>query len=479
MSNFNNETANVASEPFEPATLSPFKRYSNGSPFKSTVNFQWRILLRVAFLFITLTAASLFLVKQWHLYLALLSPLIFYQLIEFIRFQKKTHEELNEFVEAIHYRDFSRYFDVKHASADVQSLRQGFNEINTTFKVISKEKETQYQYLQKVLELIDTGILSYEMGGGEIVWMNESLKNMLELPYLKTINSLEKRDRVLFEQISDLQPGDSKIGTVHLEKSFFKVLLSATAFQTEGKVYKLIAFQNVNEALDETESKAWQKLLSVMTHEIMNSVAPISSLADTLKNRLQRTVDEPNDPAAIEDLEIGIDTIKRRSEGLLKFAQTYRNLNKITKLNLKKLYVRELFGNLHQLMQPTLEQKNIDLEIILRETDLAFEADPSLIEQVMINLIVNAIEAVKEQEHPRIVLSAETSGKRVILKVADNGSGMPEELLDKIFIPFFSTKKNGSGIGLSLCKQIVMLHKGNIQVQSVEKKGTIFSLQFG
>ena len=479
MSNFNNETANVASESFEPTTLSPFKRYSNGSPFKSTVNFQWRILLRVAFLFITLTAAALFLVQQWHLYLALLSPLIFYQLIEFIRFQKKTHEELNEFVEAIHYRDFSRYFDVKHASADVQSLRQGFNEINTTFKVISKEKETQYQYLQKILELIDTGILSYDLGSGEIVWMNESLKNMLELPYLKTINSLEKRDRVLYEQISDLQPGDSKIGTVHLEKSFFKVLLSATAFQTEGKVYKLIAFQNVNEALDETESKAWQKLLSVMTHEIMNSVAPISSLADTLKNRLQRTVEEPNDPAAIEDLEIGIDTIKRRSEGLLKFAQTYRNLNKITKLNLKKLYVRELFGNLHQLMQPTLEQKNIDLEIILRETDLSFEADPSLIEQVMINLIVNAIEAVKEQEHPRIVLSAETAGKKVILKVADNGTGMPEELLDKIFIPFFSTKKNGSGIGLSLCKQIVMLHKGNIQVQSVEKKGTIFSLQFG
>ncbi|MGZ3939131.1 MAG: sensor histidine kinase [Flavisolibacter sp.] len=479
MSNFNNETAKLASESFETTTMSPFKRYSNGLPFKSTVNFQWRILLRVAFLFITLTAAALFLVQQWHLYLALISPLIFYQLVEFIRFQKKTHEELNEFVEAIHYRDFSRYFDVKHASADIQSLRQGFNEINTTFKVISKEKETQYQYLQKILELIDTGILSYEMGTGEIVWMNESLKNMLELPYLKTINSLERRDRVLYEQISDLQPGDSKIGTVHLEKSFFKVLLSATAFQTDGKLYKLVAFQNVNKALDETESKAWQKLLSVMTHEIMNSVAPISSLADTLKNRLQRSVDEPNDPAAIEDLEIGIETIKRRSEGLLKFAQTYRNLNKITKLNLKKLYVRELFGNLHQLMQPTLEQKNIDLEIILRETDLSFEADPSLIEQVMINLIVNAIEAVKEQEHPRIVLSAETSGKRVILKVADNGSGMPEELLDKIFIPFFSTKKNGSGIGLSLCKQIVMLHKGNIQVQSVEKKGTIFSLQFG
>src|SRR5205085_5554450 len=189
---------------------------------------------------------------------------------------------------------FSRYFDIKHASADIQPLRKGFNEINSTFKIISKEKETQYQYLQKILELIDTGILSYEMEGGEIVWMNESLKRMLQLPYLKTIHSLEKRDRVLFEEINRLQPGESKIGTVHLEKSFFKVLLSATAFQTEGKKYKLIAFQNVNEALDETESRAWQKLLSVMTHEIMNSIAPISSLADTLKNRLQRSITELN-----------------------------------------------------------------------------------------------------------------------------------------------------------------------------------------
>ena len=431
-------------------------------------------------LFVTLTIASYFLVRQWHLYLALLAPLVIYQIIEFIRYQTKTHEELNQFVEAVHYRDFSRYFDVKHASADIQPLRKGFNEINTTFKVISKEKETQYQYLQKILELVDTGILSYEVATGEVVWMNESIKKMLQLPYLKTIQSLSRRDRVLFEEVENLQPGESKVTTAHLEKSFFKVLLSATAFQTEGKIYKLIAFQNVSEALDETESKAWQKLLSVMTHEIMNSVAPISSLADTLKNRLQKSVDAPDDKVALEDLEIGIDTIKRRSEGLLKFAETYRNLNKITTLNLKKVYVHELFANLHQLMQPTFEQKNIELEIILSKTDLAFEADPSLVEQVLINLIVNAIEAVKEQPSPKIILSADANAnKKVVLKVADNGTGMPEELLDKIFIPFFSTRKTGSGIGLSLCKQIVMLHKGNIKVQSAEGRGTVFSLQFG
>ena len=443
-------------------------------------NFQWRILSRVLLLFITLTVAAFLLVNQLHLYMAVLAPVLFYQIVEFNKFQKKTHDELNQFVEAIHYRDFSRYFDVKHASADIQPLRKGFNEINSAFKIISKEKETQYQYLQKILELVETGILSYEVESGEVMWMNESLKKMLQLPYLKTIHSLSKRDVVLFEEIFHLQPGDNKIGTVHLEKSFFKVILSATAFQTEGKKYKLVAFQNVNEALDETESKAWQKLLSVMTHEIMNSVAPISSLADTLKNRLQSTTVGLDDPDAVEDLELGIETIRRRSEGLLKFAETYRNLNKITKLNLKKLYVRDLFANLHQLMQPTFEQKKIELEIILRDTELSFEADPSLIEQVLINLIVNAMEAVKEQENPRIVLSADAAiFKKIIIRVADNGTGMPEEMLDKIFVPFFSTKKNGSGIGLSLCKQIMMLHRGNIQVHSTPGKGTAFSLQFG
>src|SRR5436305_2208089 len=212
-------------------------------------NFQWRILLRVLLLFVTLTAASFFLVKQWHLYLALLSPLVFYQIIEFIRFQKKTHDELSQFVEAIHYRDFSRYFDVKHAPVDIQPLRKGFNEINSTFKIISKEKETQYQYLQKILELVDTGILSYEVESGEVVWMNESLKKMIQLPYLKTIQSLERRDRHLFSEIESLSPGESRVSTVHLERSFFKVLLSATAFQTEGKKYKLVTFQTVNEAL--------------------------------------------------------------------------------------------------------------------------------------------------------------------------------------------------------------------------------------
>lgn len=443
-------------------------------------NFEWRIIIRVVLLFLVLSLAAYLLVNSLYLYLALLSPVVFYQVIDFIRFQYKAQEELSQFVESIHYRDFSRYFDVKHAPVELQPLRKGFNEINSTFKIISKEKETQYHYLQKILELVDTGILSYEIESGTVVWMNESLKKLLHLPYLKTVHSLAKRDAALCKEIEALQPGESKIATVHLEKSSFKVLLSATAFQTDGKRYKLVAFQNVNEALDETESKAWQKLLSVMTHEIMNSVAPISSLANTLKNRLQHSQLPSGADGAAEDIAIGIETIKRRSEGLLRFAETYRNLNKITTLNLKKIYVSELFAHLHQLMQPTLTQKGIELEIILRDGDVSFQADTNLMEQVLINLLVNSIEAVKEREHPKIILSAGIApNKKAVLKIADNGSGMPEEVLDKIFIPFFSTKKNGSGIGLSLCKQIVMLHRGTIQVQSKEGEGTSFALQFG
>jgi two-component system nitrogen regulation sensor histidine kinase NtrY len=437
--------------------------------------FHLDILIRVLLLFITLSVAAYLLVNKWGLYELLVLPVVIYQVIDFYNFHKQAQYELEQFVESIHYRDFSRNFNV-----DLKPLRKGFNEINSAFKVVSKEKETQYQYLQKILELVDTGIISYETETGEVVWMNESLKRMLLLPYLKTIHSLQKRDEQLYEQVVSLKPGNSHIATVHQEKNTFKILLSATAFQTEGKKFQLVAFQNINEALDETESKAWQKLLSVMTHEIMNSVAPISSLADTLKSRLQQSVQYlDNSNGVVEDLEVGINTIKRRSEGLLKFAEVYRNLNKITTPNLKHVFVRDLFENMHNLMQPTLNQKGIEMEIILKDPELALDVDTNLVEQVLINLIVNAIEAVKESEHPRIILSAVVApNNKLAVKVSDNGAGMTEEVMNNIFIPFFSTKKNGSGIGLSLCKQIMMLHKGNITVQSVEGKGSVFSLQF-
>jgi two-component system nitrogen regulation sensor histidine kinase NtrY len=442
--------------------------------------YQERILIRVLFLFLTLSVASYLLVTGQYPYLVIALIVVAIQLVDFYNFHRKAQQEVEQFVESIHYRDFSRYFDVKEAPLELQSLRQGFNEINSTFKLISREKETQYQYLQKILELVNTGILSYENKSGEIGWMNESFKNMLGVPYLKTIGSLERRDAALYQEILNLRPGDNKIISITKDSNTFKTLMAATAFQTDSRVYKLIAFQDVNEALDETEAKAWQKLLSVMTHEIMNSVAPISSLAETMLHRLQESVRMlEGQPGALEDLELGIGTIRRRSEGLLKFAETYRNLNKITTLNLTRVFARDLFENLHHLMQPTLDQKRIELDILLIDPDLSLEADINLIEQVLINLVVNGIEAVKDKEEPLITLSAyAASNGRAIIRVSDNGLGMSPEVIENIFIPFFTTKKNGSGIGLSLCKQILLLHKGNIQVQSVEGTGSAFILHF-
>jgi len=439
------------------------------------------ILWRVIFLFISLLAFAFAILQKQYYPGMILLPVIYYQLLGFYRLYRKMQDEVEQFVEAIHYRDFSRHFNANQGPIDIRTLRDGFNEINSTFKVITKEKETQYQYLQKVLELVDTGILSYELKTGDVIWMNESLKKILEVPYLKTIHSLAKRDRELYTQIAALTPGERIISTIHREKTNLKVVLSATAFQTDQIQFKLIAFQNVNEALEETESNAWQKLLSIMTHEIMNSVAPISSLASTMQSRLKQfALETPEYPTGIvEDLNLGIETIRKRSEGLLKFTETYRNLNKITKANLSKVYVSELFENLHRLMQPTFSQKNIEASIILKEPLLSAELDVDLIEQVLINLILNAIDAVKNKPDPKIVFSAYTdSDNKLIIKLADNGSGMSEEVLDKIFVPFFSTRKNGSGIGLSLCKQIMRVHKGNITVQSKENEGTAFYLQF-
>ena len=441
--------------------------------------YEWRLVLRVLALFITLLATAFILIKGLYAYLALVLPIVIYELVDMIRFNKKAQEEIGQFVESIHYRDFSRHFDVGKAPGELKELRKGFNDINSTFKLISREKETQYHYLQKILELVDTGIISYEQETGDIIWINESFKNLLGIPYLKTIQSLAKREPVFYDDIISIKAGDNKLVTITRHQQQIKILVNISIYKIEDKVYKLLAFQNVSEALDETESKAWQKLLNIMTHEIMNSVAPISSLAETLKNRLQSPkIANSVAPGDLEDLELGIDTIKRRSEGLLKFTESYRNLNKITQLDLEPMLVCNLLENINSLMLPTLEKKQIELDIIIKDLTLAVDIDINLVEQVLINLLINAVEAVKDNDQPRIILSAEAQNNKTIIKVSDNGIGMSAELVDKIFIPFFSTRKTGSGIGLSLCKQIMLLHKGNIQVQSAEGKGSVFMLQF-
>lgn len=399
---------------------------------------------------------------------------------EIIRFQKKIYREVSNFFESVNYKDFSRRFDEKNASLYIKDLRKGFNSVNNAFIVMSREKEVHYQYLQKMLELVNTGIIAYETEEGEILWINEAFKYLLEIPYLKSIHSLKKRNEILYNEIINLNPGEAKVVNLNPENEGMKLLVSATIFYTDQKPFKLIAFQNISNAIDVNESEAWKKLLSVMTHEIMNSVAPISSLAGTLKKRLDAYVsDQQLDSSATDDLLLGISTIQARSEGLLKFADTYRKLNKITLPDVSTFYVRKLFENIFNLMNPGLEKKSILMDVVLKDPAIRLSADFTLIEQVLINLIINAMDALKETPDGQIILSAwEEKPGKIIISILDNGKGMERDVIEKIFIPFFTTKKTGSGIGLSLCKQIMLAHKGFIRVKSEIGKGTNFTLNF-
>ena len=443
-------------------------------------NYEIKLGFRISLLVVNMGLVAYLIYNSHPGFLYLTAIIFLYQIYELFKNQKRVYRELEEFSEAVYYRDFSRHFDVKRSVAELQPLRSSFNLITDTFKRISREKETHYHYLQHILEVVGTGIISYEIETGTVAWMTDSFKTLLNLPHYKNIHALEKRNPDLYSELQKIKTGDSKIYSATVNKQANKLLLSATMFQIKNKHYKLLSVQNINEALDETEASAWTRLLAVMTHEIMNSIAPISSLANTLKSRLEYSIENNEvQPSYREDLEIGIDTIRKRSEALLKFADTYRNLNRINSLKLNEIYVRDLFENQHSLMMPTLTERNIEMEIILKDPNIKVLADNNLVEQILINLILNAMEAVKNSEHPKIVLSASADHqKRCILKVTDNGHGVPAELLDRIFIPFFSTKKNGTGIGLNLCKQIMLLHKGNLHVQTIEGKGTSFLLTF-
>ena len=412
-----------------------------------------------------------------------ISPVILvvvYSFVSLYRFVIKRFEEMDDFFESVKYRDFSRWFTEKSGPEDIRKLHKGFNEVNKTIKEINKEKEEQHLYLQKILELMDTGIMTYNTDTGKVLWINDSFKKILSIPSLKTTQFIQKRNEKLHDAIFETNHAEGNTISVEVNNEKIKVLINSSIFLIRDESFKLVVIKNIDDTINKTESEAWKKLLSVMTHEIMNSIAPISSLAETLQYKIRASIENPQENALeIIDLEEGIETIKNRSEGLLKFAKTYRSLNKVTELNLNNISVSELFNNIKNLMKPSLESKNIDLIFELDIPGLKIEMDTYLIEQVLINLILNAVEACKESENPTIRLSAgkNVSGHRFI-KITDNGTGIPDEIIDDIFIPFFTTKKTGSGIGLSLCKQIMLLHKGKIQIKTIQGQGTAISLFF-
>lgn len=442
-----------------------------------------RYIVRIVVHFIiaiAIISLAIFLFQNGHLLYSIFS-LVLAAISIWLLFQPiiKREKEFYQFVEDVRYRDFTRNYATQKGSYELRKQHKAFNELNSAFRTISAERETHFIYLQRILEMINTGILTYDIDSGEITWLNDAFKQLFGIPQIKNIEWISSRNPRLYEALNEVEFGESKIIDVPIGLNSVKVLTNLSSFQAEGRHYKLFAFQNVRDTLEEAESTAWKRLLSVMTHEIMNSVAPISSLADTLSSGINQLKESPEEikEFVFDDLALGVETIKRRSDGLLGFAQNYRSLNKTIDLNIAKVSVKDLFENLYRLMSPSLEQKGIEMDIEIIEPISLLHIDRQLIEQVIINLITNAADAVKEKADAKILLYAETnSNSKIILKVIDNGTGIPFELMDKIFIPFFSTKKKGSGIGLSLSRQIVQQHKGSLQVQTEQGRGSVFSI---
>ncbi len=437
------------------------------------------LIIRVVLLLGAVTGIAYGIVKENNYIIIAGALLTLILCINLYKFVAKRFIEIDDFFEAVKYRDFSRWFSEEHGPKDIQKLHSGFNLVNKTFKDINNERQAQFLYLQKILEMVDVGIIAYNIESGDTLWVNDSILKILDLPSFKNIRFIEKRRPQLYDELFETYHSNFQSITLEMLDEQLKVLITDTIFQVDKNAFKLIVLQNIEDTLNKNESEAWKKLLSVMTHEIMNSIAPISSLSETLQAQVREKINDPDGfNLQLEDLDAGISSIQKRSEGLMKFAKTYRTLNKVSQANKSKIRVDELFKNIKNLLEPSLNQKQIELEIININPKLELFIDTHLIEQVLINLIINARDACENRANSKIIIKAEKFREGVQIKIADNGKGIPQEILETVFVPFFSTKKNGSGIGLSLSKQIMMLHNGRIQVQSEIGKGTIVSLIF-
>ena len=268
------------------------------------------------------------------------------------------------------------------------------------------------------------------------------------------------------------------------QDDILQLAIYSTEFKVKEKLIILATINNIQSVLEEQETEAWQKLIRVLTHEIMNSITPIASLSSTLDIMLKSITDGGNiredmDMDTVTEIQQALQTINKRSTGLLHFVNTYRNLTRIPKPNFRIFPVRDLYKNIYLLMEEELIESKIKFVTSIEPDNIRVSADEQLIEQVIINLIRNSIHALEGRKDPTIELKSYYNKRgRVTMQVTDNGSGILPEVLDKIFIPFFTTKQSGSGIGLSLSRQILRLHNGTISAYSVPDKETAFTMTF-
>lgn len=448
--------------------------------------FRIQIIIRISLLLISCFLLSFLFFKFENDYLVTKFTLFIFiilQTFSLIFYAERTNKKLSKFLSGIRQNDFTLTFNEKKIGQSFEELNTEFNNIINELKKTRTEKEEHYNYLLTVVQHVNIGILVFRRDG-KVDLFNNAVRKLLKVGHLRTIEELRSAEHDLPDLLLHMKAGDKMLLKLFIDDELIQLSINATEFRMHGEEYILVSLQNIHPELEEKEVESWQRLIRVLTHEIMNSITPISSLASTMQEMMTDSETGKNIAKQLpeEDLDVilsALGTIESRSHGLMNFMELYRNLTRIPKPNFRYFNVRQLCNRMYELMKPKFDTFNIQCECKVFPEELMVLADPDLIDQVMINLVLNAIDTVKDRPNPRIVITASTNlYSRITIDIADNGHGIKLDMLDKIFMPFFTSKKEGSGIGLSLSRQIMQMHKGSISVKSKPDEGSVFTLIF-
>jgi two-component system nitrogen regulation sensor histidine kinase NtrY len=446
--------------------------------FKS---FPTRVAIRIIFLGITMALFNYMITKPNMFFAALLtSVVIIIQLVEIFRFVSQTNRKLTRFLESVKYSDFiSGFTSDNKLGRSFKDLNEAFNEVLEAFRKARSEKEEHWQYLNSVVQQVRTGILSFDIDGN-VQLINTNAKRFMGVTNLKNLKELIHLNPKLYHSINSSQPGKSEL---YKGSNELYLTIQATELRIRAVDVKLVTLQNIQPELQKQELEAWQNLTRVLRHEIMNSITPISSLTSTLREILdhdmvKKTAHYELQEEGAEDLREGLSTIENRSRGLIKFIDAYREYTSLPKPKMSTVRIKDLIEKVAQLMKPELKKTKIDFHYSFSSEYLTIQADVEMIEQVLINLLKNAIEALGETENPKLELVGRVDENAIKIEVIDNGPGIIKEALEHIFVPFYTTKRTGSGIGLSLSRQIMQMHNGSLSVDSEPDVRTVFTMKF-
>jgi two-component system, NtrC family, nitrogen regulation sensor histidine kinase NtrY len=450
------------------------------------MDFNWKspVLPRVAILaFSILLFGYLLFNEQQYIISVVLLAVILFQVKQMMKMIESSNHDMASFLDSIKFDDLSSAFKTESNDPTIQRLHNEMNEALGKLRYSRQERDSEYLFYKNIVMHVGIGLIIFKEDTGKIEIFNSAARKLLKVNRAETVNDLKEVSETLVNVFTRLRTGGRELLRLKVGEDFIQLSVYAIELTLRGENLKLISLQNIQSELEEKEMEAWQNLVRVLTHEIMNSVTPISSLAgiveDEIKIHLRDEAEKPLQKEQLADIHLSLQTISKRSEGLIHFVKEFRSLTHIPKPKPENITVGQLFDEVAMLHKSEASEKNIRLECKVDPTDLSISADKIMIEQVVINLVKNAIQAFDDGEEKLITLRAYYNEKmRPIISVKDNGTGIDPEAMEKIFIPFFTTKKTGSGIGLSLSRQIMRQHQGTLTVKSTVGKGTEFLMRF-